>query len=93
MASTEPGRNSCLGALREAVREVGDPTARGQLGGPDDVAQDHVEVLPAGLELGPELIQALSRIRVALEEDDPVFALVLLVELADELLDGPRRVG
>jgi hypothetical protein len=24
--------------------------------GPDDVAEDHIEVLPAGLELGPELV-------------------------------------
>ena len=49
-------------ALREAVGEVGDPTALGQLGGPDDVAQDYVELLSASLQLGPELVQALSRI-------------------------------
>jgi hypothetical protein len=45
-----------LAAFGEAVRQVGHPAARGQLSGPDDVAEDHIEVLPAGLELGPELV-------------------------------------
>src|SRR5215217_8080986 len=77
-----------LFALREAVREVGDPTVLGQFGGPDDVAKDYIDPLSTSLKLGPELVQTLSCIRVAPLEDD----LVLLVELADKLRCGPRRV-
>jgi hypothetical protein len=81
-----------LVAFGEAVRQVGYPAACGQLGGPDDVAEDHIEVLPAGLELGPELVQALPGVRVAFAKDDPVLSLVLLVEVADKFGDGTRLV-
>jgi len=81
-----------LVAVREAVGEVCDVAVAGELGGPDDVAPDHVYVAGSGLELGPELVEVLARVGGHLPVTD-LEAVALLVEGFDHLRQDARVVG
>src|SRR5918994_6641127 len=48
--------------LGEAVGDVQDPAVRGELRRPDDVAAYDVYLRGPGLELGPQLVEELSRV-------------------------------
>src|SRR5215210_3585554 len=72
----------------ETVGEVEDVAASSELGWPDDVPSDHVYLAAPSLELGPQLVEVLTRILGHLPVGDLDLALVLLVELLDQCRQG-----